>query len=45
MPLAATSSDWRKTALPRTLLEGFQVLEYLRAYGIGRLFFTASTQI
>jgi cellulose synthase/poly-beta-1,6-N-acetylglucosamine synthase-like glycosyltransferase len=26
-------------AVPRRLLEGFQVLEYLRAYGVGRLFF------
>ena len=29
------------TGLPRTWLEGFQVLEYLRAYGIGRLFFNS----
>jgi cellulose synthase/poly-beta-1,6-N-acetylglucosamine synthase-like glycosyltransferase len=27
------------TGLPPTLLEGFQVVEYLRAYGVGRLFF------
>jgi cellulose synthase/poly-beta-1,6-N-acetylglucosamine synthase-like glycosyltransferase len=27
------------TGFPRTFVEGFQVLEYLRAYGIGRLFF------
>jgi cellulose synthase/poly-beta-1,6-N-acetylglucosamine synthase-like glycosyltransferase len=26
-------------SMPATRLEGFQVLEYLRAYGIGRLFF------
>jgi cellulose synthase/poly-beta-1,6-N-acetylglucosamine synthase-like glycosyltransferase len=28
-----------KVGLPRTLLEGIQVLEYIRAYGIGRMFF------
>jgi cellulose synthase/poly-beta-1,6-N-acetylglucosamine synthase-like glycosyltransferase len=38
-PYSGNRLERRDTAMPARLLAAFQVLEYVRAYGVGRLFF------